>query len=155
MRLSLFHLTHFPGTVFPFPCPTHKQYTVSQPSDRQWDAASWHTSTILRYRSTVSQVYCLSETERSKNQSVVTLQAFNSLTFLLLKAESHRWLLILERGTQGPLHYLTRERNKGTCETESRPGFLSCLKTMGVKTKVVEEGLTPRLPQRTGWSAVL
>lgn len=113
-----------------------------------------HPGILPLFSDTGAQLACFSETERSKNQSVVTLQAFNSLTFLLLKAESHRWLLILERGTQGPLHYLTRERNKGTCETESRPGFLSCLKTMGVKTKVVEEGLTPRLPQRTGWSAV-
>lgn len=61
----------------------------------------------------------------------------HSLTCLLWMA---RWLLILGRGTQGPLHDLTTERNKGTCETESRPGFLSCLKTKGV-----EEVLTSRL----------
>lgn len=47
----------------------------------QWDATSWHTSTILRYRSTVSQAHYLSETERSKNQSVVTWQAVTILPF--------------------------------------------------------------------------
>ena len=81
MELSLFHLTDFPGTVFPLPSPTHMQCTVSQTSDMQWDETSWHTSTILRCRSTVSQVHCLSETESSKNQSVVTRQAATILPF--------------------------------------------------------------------------
>lgn len=84
-----------------------------------------------------------SDTEAELAKHTVFLTGCHNLTFLLSKAKSHRCLLILGRGTQGPLHYLTRERNKGTCETESRMGFLSCPKTKGE-----EEGLMPRLPQR-------
>lgn len=57
-----------------------------------------------------------------------TSNVFHGLTFLLSKAESRRWLLILRRSTQGPLYYLSTERNKGTSETESRPESLDfCL----------------------------
>lgn len=77
MRLSLFHLPDFPGRVFSFPSQ-HTSSIVSQASNMHWGATPWHTSTIVRYRSTVSTV---PETERSKNQSVVTWQAVKILPF--------------------------------------------------------------------------
>lgn len=81
----------------------------------QWDAASWHTSTILRYRSTVRQAHCFSETGRSKNQSVVTWQAVTILPFcfwrprvtdvLLLLREAHKVLSTIspEKETREPV----------------------------------------------------
>lgn len=47
----------------------------------QQDATTWHTSTIPRHSSTVSQVHWLSETERSKNQSIASRQAATILPF--------------------------------------------------------------------------
>lgn len=139
------------------PHPQHTCTVVSQPSDRLWDATSWHTSTILRYRSTVSQAHCLSH--RLSQSYLSSFEGQKS------QMSSHSW----ERHTRSsPLsHQRKKQGNLWNWEQNGisvlpedkgsgrRPDAKIATKTGGRRTLLLDpsfRGTCPWAPELLDWS---